>query len=314
MKDKVKIGIPRGLLYYKHELLWKTFLEEIGTEVIISPETNKKILEKGAQYSIDENCLSAKVYMGHVDWLRGKVDYVFVPRIASYCNQTHTCVKFFAMPDTVRNTFRDIKVITYNLDIKKGKTEKAGFLKLGLAFNKNILQVMSSYEKAKKMQLEYEKEQYETQNKVLDKEEKLKILMVAHPYNMYDKLIGYPVKNYLKKLDVEVIFADKADKNRAVEASYKISESLYWTYNQEILGAIELYKNKIDGVIFLTTFPCGPDSLVNDLCSMKIKNIPCSYIVIDELQGETGIQTRLESFVDIVSARKNSKRLQMINQ
>jgi len=304
MKDKIRIGIPRGLLYFKHEILWKTFFEELGCSVVVSPETNKENLNKGIHYSIDESCLSAKIYMGHVDWLRNKVDYVFVPRIASYSKENQTCVKFFAMPDIVENTFKDIKVLKYNLDIAKGKTERAGFIKLGLSLNKNIVKVLFAYKKAKDKQLANESRQAKEQEKVLEKTDKIKILIVSHAYNIYDKLIGFPVRDYLGKLNVEVIYADKASKDEAIRASHKISKSLYWIYNQEILGAIELYREKIDGIIFLTTFPCGPDSLVNDLCMRKIKNIPLSYILVDELQGEAGIHTRLESFVDIIAARR----------
>ncbi|HBY19661.1 MAG: hypothetical protein A2Y24_03315 [Clostridiales bacterium GWE2_32_10] len=304
MKNKIKVGIPRGLLYFKYNVLWTSFLEEMGCEIMISPESNKQILEKGAQHSIDESCLSAKIYIGHVDWLRDKVDYLFVPSIASYSKNTQTCSKFYAMPDIVRNTFRDIKVITYKLDIANGKNERDGFIKFGMSINNNLLKVINAYKKAKKKQLEYEKDQHINQDKLLEHTSKLKILIVSHPYNIHDKIIGYPIKEYLNKLDVEVIYADKVNKPKSIEASRNISTDLYWTYNQEIIGALDLYKSKVDGAIFLTTFPCGPDSLVNDLCIRKVKEIPCAYILIDELQGEAGIQTRLESFVDIVLTKK----------
>ncbi|HBY20471.1 MAG: hypothetical protein A2Y24_05575 [Clostridiales bacterium GWE2_32_10] len=308
MKAKIRVGIPRGLLYYKHKVLWTNFIKELGADPIISPETNKEILNNGIKHSIDEGCLSSKIYMGHVDWLRNRVDYVFVPRVASYSKNDQTCVRLFALPDIVENTFYGIKLLKYNLDIQNGKTEKVEFLKLGLKLNKNIFTVISAYKKAKIRQLEYEKGQEARQIKLLENVGKLKILIASHSYNTYDKLIGFPVKHYLEKLNTEVIYADRVSKNNAIKASCKISKSLYWSHNQEILGAVELYKDKIDGIILLTTFPCGPDSLVNDLCIRKIKNIPIAYILIDELQGEAGMHTRLESFVDIISARKGVTR------
>ncbi len=44
--EKMKVGIPRGLLFYRFYALWKTFLEELGAEVVISPPTAKALSKK----------------------------------------------------------------------------------------------------------------------------------------------------------------------------------------------------------------------------------------------------------------------------
>ena len=62
---KIKIGIPRALLYYRYGVLWKYFLKKLGLNVILSPETNQTILDLGINNSIDESCLSSKIYLGH---------------------------------------------------------------------------------------------------------------------------------------------------------------------------------------------------------------------------------------------------------
>ena len=84
MKRKIRIGIPRGLLYYRDYILWKTFFEGIGCTLILSPPTNKGIIDKGGNISIDESCLPAKIYLGHVKELSQKCDYILVPRICNY--------------------------------------------------------------------------------------------------------------------------------------------------------------------------------------------------------------------------------------
>jgi predicted nucleotide-binding protein (sugar kinase/HSP70/actin superfamily) len=43
---------------------------------------------------------------------------------------------------------------------------------------------------------------------------------------------------------------------------------------------------------------------VTELCQRKIKDIPIMTLVLDELQGEAGMKTRLESFVDIIKMKK----------
>ena len=81
MNSKIKIGIPRALLYYKYYTLWEHFFKELGLDILISPETNNEILQNGKKYTVDEACLSLKIYIGHVFYLIDKVDYILVPRI-----------------------------------------------------------------------------------------------------------------------------------------------------------------------------------------------------------------------------------------
>ena len=305
---KIRIGLVKALLYFKHQKLWETFFNELNCEVIVSNDTNKKILKEGIKHSIDESCLSAKIFMGHINDLKDRVDFILVPRIASYGKNDITCTKFHAMYDIVRNTFKDVKIIDYNLDLEQGQSELRGFIKMGSMITKNPIRIIKAYIKARNIQAQYDKERDEEQERLVAVQNKLKILIASHPYNTYDKLIGMPIINYLKKLDVIPVFSDAADKEKTIKASSNISNTIYWCYNKEIIGAIEYYRNKIDGILFLTTFPCGPDSLVTELCMRKIKGIPVANIVIDELQGEAGLHTRIESFIDIIQDKKQRNR------
>lgn len=309
MKKNITIGIPRAFLYFKYKYLWETFFQELGCKILISPETNKQILKDGVHNSIDESCLSAKIYMGHVYYLIDKADYILIPRIGSFGENEFACAKFEAMCDIVNNTFKDVKLLDYNLDVTKNQSELKAFMKMGKMLGKNSIAILKAYLKAKKAQNYYEQQQSEKQEQLLNNTDKLKMLIVSHPYNTYDKLLGYPIIKYLDSFEVVPIYADIADKKETSEKSKLISNTLYWTYNKELIGAIEHYKNKIDGIIFISTFPCGPDSLVNELCIRKVKGIPMTNIILDELQGEAGLHTRIESFIDIIREKKNRKEI-----
>ncbi|MFA7688836.1 MAG: acyl-CoA dehydratase activase-related protein, partial [Bacilli bacterium] len=143
--NKIKIGIPRAGLYYKYGKLWETFFNELDCEIILSPETNKEILTNGINYSIDESCLSSKIYMGHINYLKDKVDYILVPRIVCFGKDEDVCVKFNALYDIVRNTFNNINIINYNIDIKKGERELSAFLKMGKVINKGYFLSLKAY-------------------------------------------------------------------------------------------------------------------------------------------------------------------------
>ena len=73
------VGLPRAMLYYRFQVLWKTFFRELGVQVLVSPPTDRQIMENGAALAIDEACLSLKVYLGHVKALVGQCDYILIP-------------------------------------------------------------------------------------------------------------------------------------------------------------------------------------------------------------------------------------------
>ena len=287
------------MLYYKYSILWKTFFTNLDCQVVLSPETNKKILEDGIKSSIDESCLSFKIYLGHINYLVDKCDYLLVPRVSDYGNGKKVCVKFNALFDNVKNMYQNIKILNYNIEHTKYKYEFFEFIKMGLKVNKNIIKVIYSYLKAKQKQKKFNISNINTQKNIISKQTK-KILLVSHPYNTYDKYIGSSIIDYLEENNIDVLYPDKIDTKIAIEYSKELSPTLYWIYSKELIGAINYYKNVIDGIIFLSTFPCGVDSLVNELMLRKIKDIPKINIIVDEATMELGIITRLESFIDII--------------
>ena len=65
--------------------------------------------------------------------------------------------------------------------------------------------------------------------------------------------------------------------------------------------------NRVDGLIFITSFACGVDALMGELLEIynnRYFNIPYTTIVIDEHTGEGGVKTRVEAFLDMVGWRR----------
>ena len=74
--------------------------------------------------------------------------------------------------------------------------------------------------------------------------------------------------------------------------------------SEEIVGGVYLWKEKVDGIILVSAFPCGPDSMTNELLIRRIRGIPILTLVLDTQSGMAGIETRLESFLDIIRFQK----------
>jgi predicted nucleotide-binding protein (sugar kinase/HSP70/actin superfamily) len=127
---------------------------------------------------------------------------------------------------------------------------------------------------------------------------------VGHDYNVLDEAVGAPAIALLESFGAKVLFAHECDRALSVERASNICKKLNWTFNKELIGALDYYKNHIDGVCFMSTFPCGPDALVNELAMRKIKNAPSINLIIDEAENRAGLTTRIESFCDILLQKK----------
>ncbi|MCK7534532.1 MAG: acyl-CoA dehydratase activase-related protein [Marinilabiliales bacterium] len=82
---KPTIGIPRALMvYYQQFPFWRTFFEELGFNVVLSRESDKKLMTQSIETMTSETCLPVELMHGHViDLIDRGVDYVFLPFIVS---------------------------------------------------------------------------------------------------------------------------------------------------------------------------------------------------------------------------------------
>ena len=259
-------------------------------------------MENGIKYAPDEACLSLKLYLGHINELIGKVDYILVPRIVSLKKKEKLCTNFSLLYDLIQNTFKT-KILNYNIDVNKGINEIEAFINMGKELNRNTNECIKAYRYAKRKEEEIKKINIKKQLFNI-KSNNIKILLAAHPYNLYDDLIGKEIVTTLQKNNIKVIFSDIYDDLKKEYECSLISNSIYWTYNKDLMGSIMHYKKYVDGIILLSTFPCGPDSLANEMITKKVKDIPILSIVIDELNSSSGLNTRLESFIDIIQMKR----------
>ena len=308
IQQKIKIGLPRALLYHRYPEFYTTFFEKLGFNVVLSPQTNREIFSKGIALSIDESCLPSKIYLGHVDYLLDKCDLIFTPRVANFGYKDKLCAKFYAAYDIVTNTFpkHKPKFLDLNIDYINGKQEKEAFLALGkkLGFDKN--ESLEAYQKAKEAEHTASASRRQKILKQLESH-KLKILALSHTYNMHDEYIGAPVLRVLEKQGAEVLNICDLEDEETKSLYLNYSHSMYWAYSKELIGALSYLDKYIDGIVIITAFPCGPDSLVNEMLFRRQKNIPMINLVIDELAAEGGLETRIEAFMDMLQERKNKE-------
>ena len=308
--DVHTVGMPRALLYYRYHTMWSTFFKELGRDVIVSKPSDRGVLEAGARLSIDECCLASKLYMGHVAELVGQCDAIFVPSVDNLGHHLGFCTKFQALPDLVANTFYNepMRILSCEIDVTDTKIpEETAFLTLAQDLGCSKKEGKRAYAKAVQAQEEHDEEQARHQKKALKRASKakgddapLRILVAAHPYVAHDPFVGEPLTDMLEELGALPLFADRFDHAEARQKSEDFTDTCPWVINREIIGAILSLYDQIDGIVLVSAFPCGPDSMTNDALVRCIKGKPILSLTIDAQSGTAGLETRVESFVDIL--------------
>ena len=333
--NEMTIGIPRGMSFYHNYPFYHGFFTDLGIKIVLSDVTTKETMTRGSALVVTETCLPIKVYIGHVLNLIDKgVDKILVPSIQSIAPKIYNCSKIRGLPDLVRNVVKkDFTMIEATLDKSEKNQGLYEFLKeMAEPFGITDMERIKKASKAgwrtynnfhimSKSGMSYKKAMnYALQGKVFienqTKEFPISIALISHGYNIFDERTSMKIFDKLEKMDVKVYSALQLSNEQMDDGIKALREDMYWANEREMTGAAGHYLKdmKIDGLITLTAFGCGPDSLMIERITRRAKrfNKPLLNLTIDEQTGEAGFITRLEAFVDMLFRKKRAKILDKI--
>ena len=321
----MKIGIPRALLYYYYYPMWKTLFTELGCEVVVSDETNKKIISDGAHVTETEMCVPIKIFNGHVAQLLNKgVDYVFVPQMHTVKSEYY-CPKFLGIIEVVKYSFEKDwdKFLFLNYNTKKDDLNSLSVhMPLCEALGVKKSQLKKALKKALEMQKKFRDlntmgytvlEAYDILFNGADIKPhtggKLKIALLGYVNNIYDSYVSMNTINRLREMDVEVVTFDMLP-DEAVKKDKRLIKEPFWIFARKIYNASKylIKQGEIDGIIHLTAFGCGPDSIIGRLMEGDCEDasLPFLTLRVDEHTGDNHTQTRLEAYIDMLKMKKIS--------
>lgn len=311
---KLKVGIPRALLFYAYAPLWITFFENLGVQVIVSEKTNKQILDEGIKNTVDEACIPVKLFHGHVLDVKDQVDYLFIPRIKSVYKGEYICPKFSGLPEMIQYSIKHLPPIigTEINFFQSNKTLKNTVYAIGKYFSKDKKRIMEAYQKAYEAYKKYKGMHNNPINSIAKLESHRKVMIMGHPYNLYDTYMNMDLFHKLQGMGVDIITPEKIDDKVIHVYAKRFEGQLYWTFARQLIGTtLYLLDEKgVDGMIYISTFGCGVDSVVADIVEKQVRResrIPFMLLTLDEHHGDGGINTRIEAFVDMVKRRSSSE-------
>ncbi|MFA6919349.1 MAG: acyl-CoA dehydratase activase-related protein [Patescibacteria group bacterium] len=317
----MKIGIPRAGLYYLYFPFWKRFFEELGIEVVVSPKTDKQIMDLGLKTANGEACLPIKIYYGHVNWLRNEgVDFFLFPYFDRVFNSAEKlgeksffCPYFVGMSDVMRAEYPEIETISPKMTFENGIIDPEPWLELADKLGKSKAEVKLAHEKAQeehtlfvsRMQSEQLMPVEIIDSVKINSSSKDKIAIIGHPYLIYDfqaslNIIDKMIKNGYSIRTMEMV--TEQEKEEALNSLLLQPHNHWYVTNEERMALSAVARDKeVKGIIYLTPFNCGPDFLMETYVLKDIRKFkPITTISFDEASGEAGLATRIEAFIDVL--------------
>lgn len=295
-----EIGVPGNLYYHMYKPFIDTFTDVAGIHCRYSLKSSREILDRGNKVCIDEACLPIKLFAGHCSKLSEKCDFIAVPRIMmTECSES-ICPKFCGLPELTsevgakdwHNIFSEPLYVN-DMDSLRGQLWDASEV-TGIG--------KATFDKA----FEYGVHaQRHTVRGIDDIGYRNKVFLAGHSYNIYDSYANLNLIEKLHRLDIGVITEERVSRYDKEKHLAKLIKKPYWHHLTNIYGAAMCLaeKRSIDGIIYVSSFSCGTDSITAQLIKNRLPSMPFLMLKIDEQTGAAGFDTRLEAFQFILERR-----------
>ncbi len=322
----MRIGIPRALLYYYYFPFWKAMFTYLGCEVVVSDETNAKIIADNSKVTVSELCVPVKIFNGHViNLLEKEVDLVFVPRFVKMKGEFY-CPKFMGITEIAKYSIKalDKKLLAVDITSTNDVIDKyADYLPVKEALGLSKPQLKSALKAGREQFLKFRAlcregytvlEAYDAlEGKPVQKhggQGEVKIALMGYVNNIYDNFVSMNIIEKLRSTDCAVVTFDMLPEASLYGDRHK--KQPFWVFARKIYNAsAQLLKAGVpDGMIHLTAFGCGPDSVIGKLMELDCEQagVPFMTLRVDEHTGESHVQTRLEAFIDMLKQAKRKER------
>jgi len=155
------------------------------------------------------------------------------------------------------------------------------------------------------------------QGRVIQRNRVLKVAILGHPYVIYDEYISLNILKKLRKWGIEFVVAENLPSRLKRDFCLQVNlpQEMYWTAGEELMGAAMFYslEEDIDGIIYISAFGCGLDSIIEELISLEIIsrcNKPYMWLLLDEHTSEVSFLTRLSAFFDTIKLKNGGRFLE----
>ncbi|MDI6726785.1 MAG: acyl-CoA dehydratase activase, partial [Smithellaceae bacterium] len=305
-RQKLKIGIPSALYLAEEMPLWRHFFATLGVETVTG-EDYKNAVHTGKKLAGAEFCTPLAAFLGHVQYLADKCDYIFLPvyletalskedayRYYCYCTQFATTLAM-GMKSMQQKHKTIMPVINHHSF--QSRIELFSLLKPILAAG--YWEIYNAYEAALSFHQEGRDNLIHIYKREMPACEEISVALLGRPYCVLQNTMNKAIPDILGNLQIKTFYQDMlpaADED--LSEIEQLLKRIHWHYPAEILKAA-LFTARTRGLypVYVTSFKCGPDSFALDYFKRIMDDYGKPYLILelDDHDSNLGYETRIEA-------------------
>ena len=310
------LGIPRGHFYYDYYLFADRLFRDSGIEILYGCENSEDTLKRGRDLAVDEACVPMKLVAGQLDYLEDKCDRILLPRVMKDYMGRWLCPKLLGLPELMSCKTSEAKyLITEPLKFNDKKDLSKRLWKVCSEAGMKRAVFTEAFEDAygiiadiaggrryghTEAGWEFAPQPPRPGEIILPNNKK--IFLAGHCYTVYDRFINMDIVRKLDEFGITVLTEKdvlRSDAERCVRDAGLVKPP-YWEAFVRLYGAALHMRDKVDGIIYISSFSCGLDSFIIEMIKTHITDVPMMVLKLDEHRGRAGFETRLEAFSDLL--------------
>jgi predicted CoA-substrate-specific enzyme activase len=319
-KPSITIGIPAGLHLYDEILFWRKFFDFLSIRTITS-EDYLSVVKDGKNLCGAEFCAPIAAMHGHVDYLKDKTDYIFLPGYMGDMEETgmtrQHCyyTQFVSSVISVQKNFKPgSKLLSPLLNPSRGelfiRLELYRMLKLSGLDDIGFINLTGAYEKAKNYVDSVKKEWTSLYKDEVKNDNDIHIMLLGRPYTVLSPAMNNSIPEIIEKMGVKTFYMDMLpEKQTEALRAEELIKKIRWKFASMTLYAAEIVARTADCYpVLVTSFKCTPDSFVIEYFKEILNAYQKPYLVLqlDEHDSSVGYETRIEA--GIRAFRNHRKR------
>lgn len=308
----VTIGIPASLHLFDELPLWLRFFSNLPVNVI-SSENYRDPVKTGKSLAGAEFCAPINSIFGHVAYLSGRSDYIFLPILlhkrekqgeseSQYCYYTQYAA---SLVYSLKINNIPEKCLSPLLSFQKGKYHVARqlfkCLKPVLGGKISYLAVLTAFSEA----VTYYSEKKASLSRIFREQfipdGNISVVLLGRPYLVMSEVLNKGIPGIFNSLGIKAFCQDMIPPgDNAMEDINLFLKSVPWYFVSKILetsrivaGTRNLYP------VLITAFKCAPDSFIIEYFKRIFNKFGKPYLIlqIDEHDSNIGYETRIEAAV-----------------
>jgi predicted CoA-substrate-specific enzyme activase len=310
--SSVRIGLPAALHLFDDLPLWQDFFAELGIETV-SSEGHAEGLAGGKQIAGAEFCAPVTELHGHVRFLAGKCDAVFLPvylrsgdSTRVYCYYTQFAPAVVAVSDTRDQAGKFLLPLVDRRHSGRTVRELWKSLQPVIPSPPEIGQVAAAYAKARDLQRRRVSELVDLYRRQSLSDGDIRVILAGRPYVVLSPAMNKGIPELFASLGVKTFFQDMVPVQSSPEVRELLArmrplrQAFHWHYAARILE-VAAYCARTPGAypVLITSFKCSPDSFVIEYFKRLLDGHRKPYLIlqIDEHASNVGYDTRIEAGV-----------------